>query len=133
VRERLLAARGRLRDAIGDGLLPLEPEAIERLTELAAVVALALLLVLGAVLDSALGWVLVALPMTLIVATILVERAHRRSFGADGAESMLFFAEPSVAAERPAPLLVATDDQLGPIVVRRVTPAPVRVGPADRG
>jgi hypothetical protein len=90
----------RLLDALAERLLPSAPEAIARLTRLLLVTSLILLLALGSILSSTLAWALIAMPMTLIVASLLAEWIELRAARADELE--VPDVEPTVVARRVA-------------------------------
>ena len=69
---------------LAERLLPSTPEAIARLTRLLLLTSLILLLALGTILSSTLAWAAIAVPMTLIVASLLTEREQRRARGSVG-------------------------------------------------
>jgi hypothetical protein len=95
----------RLLDSLAERLLPSAPQAIARLTRLLLVTSLILLLALGSILSSTLAWVLIAMPMTLIVASLLAEWIQLRAARTDELE--VFDVEPTVivrsAATAPPP------------------------------
>jgi hypothetical protein len=87
-------------DGLAERLLPSAPEAIARLTRLLLLTSLILLLALGTILASTLAWALIAVPMTVIVASLLAERIELRA--ARGGELEVPDVEPTVVARRTA-------------------------------
>jgi hypothetical protein len=90
-------------DALAERLLPSTPEAIARLTRLLLLTALILLLALGTILSSTLAWALIAMPMTLIVASLLAERVELRAARQDDRPFEVPDVAPTVIVRRAAP------------------------------